>query len=108
MGNIYILAGVPNIAASMLEALDGTLEGGRPMVSVTVRAHTAESDVAALLKQVQDEHPGVSIGSYPFYRQGNFGADFVVRSDVEELANACANELRRRLADAHIEVADEA
>ncbi len=108
MGNVYILAGVPNIAAAMLEALDGKLEGGRPMVSVTVRAHTAESDVAALLKQVQDEHPGVSIGSYPFYRQGNFGADFVVRSDEEELANACANELRRRLADAHIEVADEA
>ncbi len=108
MDNVYILAGVPNIAAAMLEALDGKLEGGRPMVSVTVRAHTAESDVAALLKQVQDEHPGVSIGSYPFYRQGNFGADFVVRSDDGELANACAEELRRRLADAHIEVADEA
>ena len=108
MGNVYILAGVPNIAEAMLEALDGKLQGGRPMVSVTVRAHAAESDVAALLKQVQDEHPGVAIGSYPFYRQGNFGADFVVRSDDGELAEACANELRRRLEDADIEVADEA
>ncbi len=108
MGNVYILAGVPNIAAAMLEALDGRLEGGRPMVSVTIRARTAESDVAELLKQVQDEHPGVAIGSYPFYREGNFGADFVVRSDDERLAKACAKELRRRLADARIEVADEA
>lgn len=108
MGNVYILAGVPNIAAAMLEALDGKLEGGKPMVSVTVRAHAAESDVAELLKQVQDEYPGVSIGSYPFYRQGNFGADFVVRSDDEALATACAGELRRRLEEAHIEVADEA
>jgi molybdenum cofactor synthesis domain-containing protein len=108
MGNVYILAGVPNIAAAMLEALDGNLEGGRPMVSLTVRAHAAESDVAALLKQVQDEHPGVSIGSYPFYRAGNFGADFVVRSDDEALASACAMELRKRLEAAHIEVADEA
>jgi molybdenum cofactor synthesis domain-containing protein len=108
MGNVYILAGVPNIAAAMLEALDGKLEGGRPMVSLTVRAHAAESDVAALLKQVQDEHPGVSIGSYPFYRAGNFGADFVVRSDDEALASACAMELRKRLEAAHIEVADEA
>jgi molybdenum cofactor synthesis domain-containing protein len=108
MANVYILAGVPNIAAAMLEALDGKLEGGRPMVSVTVRAHAAESDVAALLKQVQDEHPGVSIGSYPFYRQGNFGADFVVRSDDEGLAKGCAEELRRRLEAAHIEVADQA
>jgi molybdenum cofactor synthesis domain-containing protein len=104
MGNVYILAGVPNIAAAMLAALDGRLEGGKPMVSVTVRAHTAESDVAGLLKQVQDEHPGVSIGSYPFYKEGNFGADFVVRSDDEALAEACANELRGRLEEAKIEI----
>jgi molybdenum cofactor synthesis domain-containing protein len=108
MGNVYILAGVPNIAAAMLEALNGKLEGGRPMVSVTIRAHAAESDVAALLKQVQDKHPGVSIGSYPFYRQGNFGADFVVRSDDAELANLCASELRRRLEEAGIEVLEAA
>jgi molybdenum cofactor synthesis domain-containing protein len=108
MGNVYILAGVPNIAAAMLEALDGKLEGGRPMVSVTIRAYAAESDVAALLKQVQDKHPGVSIGSYPFYRQGNFGADFVVRSDDAELANLCASELRRRLEEAGIEVLEAA
>ena len=50
IGNIYILAGVPHIAASMLEALDGALEGGRPMVSVTVGAYAAESDVADLLR----------------------------------------------------------
>lgn len=108
MGNVYILAGVPNIAAAMLAALDGRLEGGKPMVSVTVRAHAAESDVAALLKQLQDEHPGVSVGSYPFYREGDFGADFVVRSDDGALAEACAAELRKRLIDAKIEVADEA
>ena len=29
--NIYILAGVPHIAAGMLEALSGKLEGGRPV-----------------------------------------------------------------------------
>ena len=41
IGNVYILAGVPHIAASMLDALTGTLEGGRPMVSVTVGAWAA-------------------------------------------------------------------
>jgi molybdenum cofactor synthesis domain-containing protein len=106
MGNVFILAGVPNIAGAMLAALDGKLEGGKPIVSVTVRAHAAESDVAELLKRVQDEHPGVSIGSYPFYREGNFGADFVVRSDDEALANACAEELRKRLEGQGIEVVE--
>src|SRR3954452_19285441 len=41
MGNVFIMAGVPNIAASMLEALTGKLEGGRPVVSVTVGARAA-------------------------------------------------------------------
>src|SRR5437763_4696541 len=49
IGNVYILAGVPYIAASMLEALTGKLEGGRPVVSVTVGARAAESDVTDLL-----------------------------------------------------------
>lgn len=106
MGNVYILAGVPNIAAAMLAALDGRLEGGKPMVSVTVRAHAAESDVAALLKQLQDEHPGVSVGSYPFYREGDFGADFVVRSDDGALAEDCAAELRKRLGEQGIELVE--
>lgn len=108
IGNVYILAGIPNIAKAMLEALEGKLEGGRPIVSVTVRAHAAESEVAELLKQVQDEHPEVSIGSYPFYRNGGFGADFVIRSENSELAERCAKALRKRLAQAGIEVAAEA
>jgi molybdenum cofactor synthesis domain-containing protein len=106
MDNVFILAGVPNIAKAMLKALDGKLEGGRPVVSVTVRAHAAESDVAELLKQVQDQHAGVSIGSYPFYGGGRFGADFVIRSVDGELANACADVLRKRLKERDIEVAE--
>ncbi|MBA3576230.1 MAG: competence/damage-inducible protein A [Sphingomonas sp.] len=103
IGNVYILAGVPNIARAMLLALDGKLEGGRPMVSVTVRAHAAESEVAELLKEVQDEHPGVLIGSYPFYRDGGFGADFVVRSVDADLVRTCADALAERLRSVGIE-----
>jgi molybdenum cofactor synthesis domain-containing protein len=103
IGNIYILAGVPHIAASMLEALDGTLEGGRPMVSVTLGAYAAESDVADLLREAEGRHPGVAVGSYPFFRDGRYGANFVVRCDDETLAAACAEDLGRTLADAGIE-----
>ena len=104
MGNVYILAGVPNIAKAMLEALDGKLEGGTPLVSVTIRAHAAESDVATLLKEVQDQHPGATIGSYPFYGGGTFGADFVIRSEDPDLAERCAEALRERLKAANVEM----
>jgi len=103
MDNVYILAGVPSIAANMLEALNGRLEGGRPMISVTVGAYAAESEVADLLRETEAAHPGVAIGSYPFMRNGVHGANFVLRSDDGELAERTAIDLQRRLGEAGIE-----
>ena len=106
VGNIYILAGVPHIAARMLEALTGTLEGGRPMVSVTLGAYAAESDVADLLRETEAAYPGVAVGSYPFFKDGRFGGNFVVRSADGDAARRCADELRAKLSEAGYEVVD--
>ena len=103
MGNVYILAGVPDIAASMLEALTGKLEGGRSVVSVTVGARAAESDVADLLRETEEANPGVAIGSYPFFRDGRYGANFVIRSEDGELARLTGEILSQRLRDAGYE-----
>jgi molybdopterin-biosynthesis enzyme MoeA-like protein len=97
IGNVYILAGVPAIAASMLEALTGSLEGGRPMVSVTVGARAAESDVADLLRETEQAHPGVAIGSYPLFNDGRYGAFFVIRSEDGALAERCGDALAEGL-----------
>jgi molybdenum cofactor synthesis domain-containing protein len=103
LGNVYILAGVPHIAASMIEALTGKLEGGRPIVSVTVGARAAESDVADMLRETEAAHPGVAIGSYPFVKDGGYGANFVVRSEDAELAGETAGDLAQRLRAAGFE-----
>jgi molybdenum cofactor synthesis domain-containing protein len=92
-GNLFILAGVPHITAGMLDALTGTLEGGRPLVSVTIGGFVPESEVAELLGATEKAHDGVSIGSYPFFKEGRVGANFVVRSEDQALAEACAVEL---------------
>ena len=103
MGNVYILAGVPHIAASMMDALTGTLEGGRPVVSVTVGARAPESEVADLLRETEAAHPGVAIGSYPFFKDGRYGANFVIRSENEALVHETGEELSRRLSEAGFE-----
>jgi molybdenum cofactor synthesis domain-containing protein len=103
LGNILILAGVPHICAGMLDALTGTLEGGRPLVSVTVGAWAAESEVADLLRTAEQANEGVVIGSYPFFKQGRVGANFVVRSEEEQLARKVAGELESALASAGYE-----
>ncbi|RYD47268.1 MAG: competence/damage-inducible protein A, partial [Sphingomonadales bacterium] len=58
IGNIFILAGVPHIAAGMLDALTGTLEGGRPVLSRTLGAWVAESEIADLLRETERAHEG--------------------------------------------------
>jgi molybdopterin-biosynthesis enzyme MoeA-like protein len=103
---MFILAGVPHICAGMLDALTGTLEGGRPLVSVTIGAWAAESEVAELLLTVEQAHEGVAIGSYPFFKQGRVGANFVVRSEEERQARQVAEELAGRLVQADIEVVE--
>ena len=103
MGNVYILAGVPHIAASMMDALTGTLEGGRPVVSVTVGARAPESEVADLLRETEAAHPGVAIGSYPFFKDGRYGANFVIRSEDAALVRETGEELSRRLSEAGFE-----
>jgi molybdenum cofactor synthesis domain-containing protein len=103
IGNIYMMAGVPTIAARMLEALDGKLEGGRPVVSATVGAYAPESEVAELLQATEEAHSGVAIGSYPFVKEGRFGANFVIRSEDRELVDRTAEDLAWRLSDAGIE-----
>jgi len=106
IANVYIMAGVPYIAASMLEALTGKLQGGRPIVSVTVGARAPESDVADLLRETEAAHPGVAIGSYPFFKEGLYGANFVIRSDDEELARTTGEDLSARLREAGYEPVD--
>lgn len=97
-GNVYILAGVPRIAAMMLDALTGTLEGGRPLVSVQLGCWVQESEVADLLSATERAHERVQIGSYPFFREGRPGANFVVRGDDAAVVDACADVLRAALA----------
>ena len=103
IANIYIMAGVPHIAARMLEALEGKLEGGRPLVSVTLGAYAPESEVADLLREVEAAHAGVTIGSYPFYGGGRLGANFVIRGEEQGAVDTCAEDLGQRLSEAGLE-----
>jgi molybdopterin-biosynthesis enzyme MoeA-like protein len=96
-GNIFILAGVPHIAALMLDALSGTIEGGKPLLSRTVGGWVAESEVAGLLRDTERAHDGVQIGSYPFFREGRVGANFVVRSTDQAVMDGCVDDLVRAL-----------
>ena len=96
-GNVFLMAGVPQITAGMLDALSGELEGGHRLLNETVGCWVQESEVADLLRDTEAAHATCQIGSYPFWRDGRTGANFVIRStDAEDLA-ACTRALAEGL-----------
>ena len=97
IGNIFIMAGVPSITAGMLDALTGQLEGGLPVLSETLGCWTVESEVAELLRTTEQQHEDCQIGSYPFFREGRVGCNFVVRSVDRDHLNACVAALANGL-----------
>ncbi|HEY1124530.1 MAG TPA: molybdopterin-binding protein [Sphingobium sp.] len=106
LGSIFIMAGVPSIMAAMLETLTGELEGGAPLVSRTIGGWVAESEVAPILAATEKAHEGCQIGSYPFFREGRTGANFVIRSADPARLEACAQALIAALTDAGFSVID--
>jgi molybdenum cofactor synthesis domain-containing protein len=106
-GNLFILAGVPHIAVQMLDSLTGTIQGGRPLLSRTLGCWTMESEVAQLLAETERAHPGCQIGSYPFFRDGRVGANFVIRSTEPAALADCEADLTTELEKAGKEVVRE-
>lgn len=102
LGRLFMMAGVPKITQGMLRGLDGKLEGGLPVLSRALGAWVPESTVAELLAAVQKRNEGVQLGSYPFWREGRGGANFVLRSVDPVRLQAALNELKAGLAEAGI------
>lgn len=92
IGNVFTLAGVPQIMRGMLEDVGPRMRGGRPTVSRTVRVEgSGEGQIAEPLEAVAKAHPDMSLGSYPFFSADGYGSNLVIRSrDPEQLAAVVA------------------
>ena len=96
IGNVYVMAGVPMVMRAMLEAIAPELPRDVAVTSITVEAAIPEGTIAPGLAGLQKSHPGVAIGSYPFYREGNaqpFGAQLVIRGRDAGAVEAAATAL---------------
>jgi molybdenum cofactor synthesis domain-containing protein len=91
--NVHVLPGVPSIMRAMFDGLRSSLRGGAPVLSRTVTVFAPEGEVAQPLGEIQERHPDVEIGSYPFMRQDRFGTSLVFRSAEEKRLLAAVAEL---------------
>jgi molybdenum cofactor synthesis domain-containing protein len=90
IGNVFVMAGVPNIMQAMLDEVAPTLKTGTKLLSESVRADMREGDIGTPLGEIAKAHPETIIGSYPFMdEQRGPNTNIVIRSrDAEKLASA--------------------
>src|ERR1700756_1448281 len=89
IGNVHVLPGVPSIMQGIFEQLKYRLVGGDKVLSRSVSCQLAEGTLAKDLAELQERYPDVEIGSYPYFRRGDFGVTLVLRgTDRERLATA--------------------
>lgn len=103
IGNVFVMAGIPMIMQVMLDSIEDRLTGGAKLLSATVSAPVGEGVVAEPLRALQGRYPHVSMGSYPYYRNGSFGASLVFRATDAELLDTVAGEAAEMLRGLGIE-----
>ena len=97
--NVFVLAGVPPIAHAMFASLEPMLEQGRTIHSRSIDVLLREGAFALELEQIAREHPDVEIGSYPFARDGRYGASLVVRGTDLATVESVLGKVGRTMAE---------
>ena len=91
LGNVNVMAGVPAVFEAMVASVVSKLAHGAPLLSETWRIMRGEGDVAQPLSQIAQDHPDLSIGSYPFQKDGVYGTNIVIRgTEATRVAAAMA------------------
>jgi molybdopterin-biosynthesis enzyme MoeA-like protein len=79
LGNVHVMAGVPKIFEAMVASVLPTLTGGAPLLSQNLQVQRGEGDIAEAFGKLALEFPDLSMGSYPFIRNGAHGTNLVIR-----------------------------
>ncbi|MBX9862665.1 MAG: competence/damage-inducible protein A [Hyphomicrobium sp.] len=100
IGNVFVLAGVPDIMKSMLDAATEQLRTGPKMHSVSIVLSKPEGEIAELFAAHQSAYPDIAMGSYPSFENGRYRTELVLRgvdpARLEDARSGLANTLAER------------
>ena len=109
INNVFVLAGVPEIMRSMFDSLIEHLVSGPAILTSSVCTNLTESKLANGMSKIQEGCQAVSIGSYPFFKQGNLGVNIVLRStdkglllSQHKLIEELVNNLKGQILETHL------
>lgn len=97
IGNVHVMAGVPAVFQAMLASVLPKLTGGAPLLSQSLQIMRPEGEVATPLARLARDFPELSIGSYPFHKDGAFGTNIVIRGHDGTRVDAAMMRLAREM-----------
>lgn len=97
IGNVHVMAGIPKVFQAMVSNIIKTLKKGTPTLSKTIKLSLAEGEIAYILEKLSSAYPELSIGSYPFVENDEFGVDIVVRGERSDLIDQFINNLEAKI-----------
>lgn len=98
LGNVHVMAGVPSVFKAMVASILPTLTGGAPLLSRTLQLFKGEGDLAGPLGAFAQDYPDLSVGSYPFQKDGVYGSNIVVRGSDAVALDLAMKALEAKLA----------
>ena len=97
--NVHVMAGVPSVFQAMVATVLPTLTGGARLMSGTLLIDRGGGDIAGPLGALAAEFSDLSIGSYPFQKDGKFGANIVMRGTDEARLETALSQLETLFAE---------
>jgi molybdenum cofactor synthesis domain-containing protein len=97
IGNVIVLAGVPDVMQVMLDDVTPRLRTGAKMLTATIKVLRAEGDVADLFASHQQTFPDVAMGSYPSFVEGHVSTQLVLRSTDSATLEIARTSLEEKL-----------
>ncbi|MCX7566613.1 molybdopterin-binding protein [Sulfitobacter sp. F26169L] len=91
--NVYVMAGVPSVFKAMVASVIPSLTGGAPLLSKTLTVYRGEGDIAGPFGEIAQAYPSLSMGSYPFQRDGKYGANLVVHGQDSAILDEAMKKL---------------
>lgn len=96
--NVHVMAGVPSVFHAMVASILPSITGGAALISKSVRIDRGEGDIAGPLGELAEAYPDLSLGSYPFQKDGKYGSNIVVRGTDEDRIDAVLANLAKAFA----------
>lgn len=93
IGNVFVMAGVPQVMRATFNELKHRLRGGPRLLSRSLSCALGEGAIATELAALQARYPDLEIGSYPYFRRSDFGVTLVIRGIERARIAAAIDEL---------------